>query len=390
MNFRNFNAIAAAVITLGAAAPASATIIGSLANFDVVNDTGRNAYGFEIEFEDSSFSSSKITSVFGYDRDFGLPGGPGAVVRYGKPIIEDIAGFGVRITFGGTVGNVFTPFNDGSFNTPGESCWPLGAGWSTGSPCDHYGVSTLGQPAVTRYKWLVEDTPGSGNLVPIQAAIPAVQFQYTPPVQAAGEVAAQPARLNAVIAAVAPNREAPDNDGVWGEAFWVRSFKTKVKHDVDLADLFRGDDDQEAAAPEIKTRIRWELFQKAPAGMDDGNIDEVEIEGIEDVLEDDDRAVLRRYEFYKVNLDGLGIEVDADGRVDCKQDCNDILKGGDQDLEQFEQTYVGAFVGAQMVGFNVDEQQAPIQLAAPVPEPSTYAMLGAGLGLMGLFARRRR
>jgi len=43
-----------------------------------------------------------------------------------------------------------------------------------------------------------------------------------------------------------------------------------------------------------------------------------------------------------------------------------------------------------MVGFNVDEQQAAIQLAAPVPEPSTYAMLGAGLGLMGLFARRRR
>ncbi len=120
-----------------------------------------------------------------------MPGGPGAVVRFGTPRIEDIPGSGVRITFGGTLGNVFTPFNDGSFNTPGERCRPLGAGWSTGSPCDQYGVSTLDQPAVTRYRWFVEDAPGNGNLVPMQAAIPAVQFQDTPPAQAAGDVAAQ-------------------------------------------------------------------------------------------------------------------------------------------------------------------------------------------------------
>src|SRR5690349_17666466 len=66
-----------------AAAIAQAGVFGSLANFDVVNNTGNNAYGFEIEIDDPQFDHTKITSVFGYDRNFGLPGGPGAVERYG-------------------------------------------------------------------------------------------------------------------------------------------------------------------------------------------------------------------------------------------------------------------------------------------------------------------
>lgn len=380
MHFRPLHAIAAAVVALGSAAPASATIVGSLANFDVVNDTGKPAYGFQIEFDDPSFTTAQITSVFGYDRDFGLPGGPGAVVRFGLPKIEDIAGFGVRITYGGTIGSVFTPTTNGNFVTPGESCWPYGGNWGAGVPCDHYGVSTLGQPATTRYKWLVEDAANPGTLVGVQAAIPAVQFQYVPAQPAAVGVPAQPAAINAVIQAVAPNHEQPENEGVWGEAFWVKSFKTTVKHDVNLGDLFRHDADQEAA----ETEVEWELFQKAPFGELEHNANG-ELQGVGDVLAEDDRAVLRRYEFYKVNLDLL--TPGEGGEISCKNDCKDLKRS---DLAEFERRYVGAFVGAQMVGFNVDEQQAAIQLAAPVPEPSTYAMLGAGLGLMALLSSRRR
>ena len=102
--------IGIAAAAFAAPLAARASVIGPLANFDVVNDTGKPAYGFEIEIEDPSFDHTKVTSVFGYDRVFPqVSQDPGAVVRFGKPVITDVPGAGVRITYGGTVGSVFTP-----------------------------------------------------------------------------------------------------------------------------------------------------------------------------------------------------------------------------------------------------------------------------------------
>lgn len=343
------------VIAVGGAfsTVAHAGVIGTLANFDVVNDTGHPAYGFEIEIEDSSFDHTKITSVFGYDRNFGLPGGPGSVVRFGVPTITDVPGVGVRIRYGGTIGNVFTP--SAPYNTPGESCWPLGGGWSTATSCDHYGVSTLGQPAATKYSWLVESSPGV--LTAQAVGIPAVNFAYTPPGQG-------PAAVNVVVQAVAPNHENPENEALWGEAFWVKTFTTKVEHNIDLGNLFRGDHDQEQA--EVETE--WSIFQKAPIGEKGEN------EGAEAELGlgGKDAAVIRRYEFYKY----LG-PVTAEGEADCNHACEQDPLGN---------RYVGAFLGAQMAGFNVLENQLPIAI---VPEPQSWAMMAGGLGLLGAIIRRR-
>jgi len=46
---------------------------------------------------------------------------------------------------------------------------------------------------------------------------------------------------------------------------------------------------------------------------------------------------------------------------------------------------VGAFIGDQNLALNVNGYY----FGAPVPEPETYAMILAGLGLLGFFARRR-
>lgn len=46
--------------------------------------------------------------------------------------------------------------------------------------------------------------------------------------------------------------------------------------------------------------------------------------------------------------------------------------------------------GNHLTGFSQDTEGEIDALAAPVPEPETYAMLLAGLGLMGLVARRRK
>lgn len=351
------------------AAPAQAQTYGYLANFDAINNTGHTAYGFEIQLESEGFDHTKITSVFGYDRNFGL-GSPGDVVRYGIPTITDLKGptnnpIGVVIRYGGSLTGPFTLDRSdplaAPFSTGGDSCWPFGAGWSQSTACDHFGVSTIGQPTTTKYSWLVQATPGV--LTPVSAGIPAVNFAYTPPAAGGGGA------LEAEIEAEAPEYEQPENEGLWGEAYWVKTYTTKVGHHVELGNLFRDDPLQEAA--EIETE--WELLQRAPAG------EEVNGNGRKHALLDlapEDQAIMRRYEFYEYTG-----AFKPDGEADCSKGCGKDPEG---------EGLVGQYLGAQMAGFNLNDPQAPIPFAAPVPEPQTYAMFGLGLGVLGLFARRRR
>ena len=54
--------------------------------------------------------------------------------------------------------------------------------------------------------------------------------------------------------------------------------------------------------------------------------------------------------------------------------------------------YLGTtfFMAAKVQGIPTGEGSGSIGVTTPIPEPETYAMLLAGLGLMGLVARRRR
>ncbi len=362
-----------------------AQVFGSLANFDVVNNTGKPAYGFEIEIEDPFFDHTKIASVFGLNRSFGFvaAGNPLAVVRYGSAEIIDLPGTGVKIRYGGNVASgITTP--SGTFNTPGESCWPgANSGWQA-NPCDHFGITTYGSPAVTKYSWLVETSPGSGVLTQQLVGIPAVNIVYTPPVPAPvpGDPPA-PAVVLAVIRAVAPDVEHPEQVDLWGEPYWVKMTKTSIKlgDNIDLGDLLRGvNGNPLIAAPgaEIESEIEWTVLQMAPANHVGDGPNEVKEQNQE--LGDADKAIIRRYEFYQYvglfNVDGSG-EVMCDGGDAFGHACDtpfgDGLLVGINDL--------GPYVGQQMAGFNAVQA---------IPEPQTYAMLMSGLAVILGIARRRR
>lgn len=392
----------ATLLALVAAGPGHAQVFGSLANFDVVNNTPHPAYGFEIEIEDSHTykdsssayahgSSNYVNSIFGYDRSFGgIAGGdPFGVVRFGTVNVFDYNDAngqhaGVRIQYGfapdaatpvGVPAGKITPASAGGFSTPGESCWPgANINW-TQNPCDHFGVTTTGSPAITRYNWVLDN---GGTLARQPIGIPAVNLS---PIQIVAQpgLPAQPA-LRAEIQAVAEPENGAGNQ--WGEALWIKTYITRVKDkgrgadegNIDLGNLLLDNGQIEGRIEDIKTDMR--IFQKAPANQaPDGQPDPFELEVDEVALADDDKSVIIRYEFFKfVAVDGK--DFGNDGKVSCGNCEREAERSG---------LRVGEFVGRQIAGFNAVQP-----LAAPIPEPQTWAMMLAGLVGMGFMVRRRQ
>jgi len=359
---------AAWVALVSVSVPAHAAVFGSLGNFDTVNDTGMPAYGFEIDIEDASFDHTKITSVFGYNRVFSfISPDPGAVVRFGKPVITDVPGYGVKIVYGGTLGgSVFTPANNPAapFITSGESCWPgANPGW-TSNPCDHFGVSTYGNPASIRYSWLVDD--GTGQAAKRPVGIPAVSFV---PVGLPPVAGAPPPAVLAVVQA--PVVEQPNP---YANAFWVKLTQTTLAENVDLGDLLIGKQPgahREIAELNNKPESETEWYE-----LQVGRVDELSKE----LKPNGDPALVIDLKFYKYqgqfDDEGLVDPLTAEKpRVDANGVAYVLLANGRHDL---------VYVGQQVGGFNANE------IAAAIPEPRTWSMFLAGWALLGVAVRSRR
>lgn len=349
------SSIAAAVaLAIVPAIANSAQTFGSLANFDVVNDTGQTARGFEIELE--GLDKSQISDVFGLNRNFGTPS-PGDVERYGLPTVGDLLDgggnvIGSKVTYMATFagGAWSTGTASGAFNTPGESCWSFGNVGYPNVPCDHFGVSTIGSPTKTNYHWLVESA-APGVLTPANVAIPSVTFTPPPP-----PLPAQPqAPVIAVIQAQNLDPLVPESS-----AFWVKIVQTTLPENVDLNELMGGhhafeNADVAALNDKTETEIEWQVLQP-------GKVDEV-TKSI-DLAGNPSLAI--RFEFYKYTG-----SFDDDGLVDPKKDEFPI----GNDVANL------VYVGQQIAGFNA------IQVA--VPEPETWALMLGGVAALGVVRRRR-
>lgn len=355
-------AIAGLAATLVPAA-GSAAVFGSLGNFDTVNDTGKPAYGFEIDIEDASFDHTKITSVFGYDRVFSfISPDPGAVVRFGKPTITDVAGYGVKIVYGGAIGgSIFTPANDPNapFVTSGESCWPgANVAWTT-NPCDHFGVSTYGNPAAIKYSWLVDD--GAGNAMQQAVGVPSVSFvPVNPP------PAGPPPAVQAVIQAPVVEAQNP-----YANAFWVKLTQTTLGENVDLGDLLIGNHPgahAEIAALNEKPESETEWYE-----LQIGKVDELSKE----LKPNGDPSVIIDLKFYRYQG-----QFDDEGLVDPSS--RPYMKDGVAFVDLADGPHALVYVGQQIGGFNAEEH------AVAIPEPGTYALMLGGLGLVGATVRRKK
>ena len=351
MTTAGFSALAVAAAIAMTPSIGSASVIGFLGNFDVINDTGSTAHGFEIDLE--GLHITDITDTFGGEGR-GFPSGRGfdpstSVERYGAPTVTEYSYgsvFGTKITymglFDGSNWDYGTP--SGTFITPGDNCWSGGGvGYNAATPCDHFGVGTIANATKTTYSWLLE-TPTLGVLSNGVVSLPAPVWSVIPSPGAPPVVAAQ---------IQAP---APENEAQFGEAIWVKVVTTELEDPIGLEELVGGN----AKVEQAVTEVEWQLLQTDPGNPDSGKLES----GYGAPVGPNAASILRRYEFYKYS----GLYKLAD---------NQALVGSDSLPADGE---VGNYIGAQNVAANLNA----------VPLPPAFVLMGTGLlGLIGV-ARRKR
>ena len=348
-------ALVAAGLFAIATSASAITSFGTLSNFDVLNDTGSDTEGFEIELH--GVSSSEVSYTFG-----------GPYSRYGTPSMQNFtdangaSGVFVRwqASWNGSTFSTRTIQAPSLSNTGGHACYqggPIGNYDSSG--CEHFGLGLTRSQTSTTYRWLQGNPDGTLTPIGTGIALPAPVFAVVAPDP--GVVA--PPVVQAVI-------EAPEaREAEFGEALWMKRIKTQTEqldHEAKLEDLL-SDNKELFPDAESETEIEWFLMQ-ARAGHEQPNKG-----GGDNPMGDGKKSVVLRWEFYQF-AGTYDPESNEALCLDGIANCEDL--GSPEAMAPF----IGNYIGAQMAGVNL----------APVPEPGTWALMLGGLGILGLAAKRRR
>ena len=322
---------AVAMIAMGGSA-AMASTVGSLSNFDAVNDTGGETEGFEIELE--GVHSSDVYGTFGAPYN-----------RYGNPVKEDTpTGVIIRWTAKwdpvSMTYDTATPVAPADINPGGHDCYnggPIGNYLSSG--CEHFGVSLGKAQTATTYRWLSADAGNPGQLIGAgNVAIAAPTFSVV-----ANPVPGNPPAVQAVF-------EAPREDfdqRKFADAYWVKMIKTKVhaRDNLNLDDLLLGrrDDPNDQGLFEIEdedqeTEIEWMVVQNRLDGRPGENELAQEMQAGAN-----DKAVAYRFEFYEYT-----------GQYDPEE--HEAICGGDGGCDLPLNGEIGGYIGAQMAGINFNAE----------------------------------
>jgi uncharacterized repeat protein (TIGR02543 family) len=296
----------------------TAAISGYLGNFDVMNNTGQDAHGFEIQLEGLkpgdvyySFSAQR------YGSPQVIPYATGVYVRWTALYDSNLQRFAqTTIPYAG--GGAFA-----------GSCYSWGLNYDA-SGCEHFGVSLLANASQTISRWLIADPQAPSNLIgatPI--AVSAPSYVVVPP--------ARPDPLAApVLVAEVQAPEPAENPQQYGDAQWMKVFKTELQRHVGLDELVSDNSIVPESPAQIETE--WALIQDEPAALA-GNQKRKGRQN-QGALKADTRAVIRRYEMY--NYTG------AYDPVSHLALCADLTCTTPSAGE------VGDFISAQMTAANVD------------------------------------
>jgi hypothetical protein len=305
------------LLAIPATSQAQSTIVGYLSNFDAVNNTGQDIHGLEIQLE--GLQPGDIYYTFGAN-------------RYGTPKVVPYA-TGVYLRWQSPVDPATQLFTQRTIphppNTPfGGTCYQWYPATYDTAGCEHFGVTLRANATATTYRWLVADPVNLGVLLPFDPAV-----AIPGPVWVIGPAVA-PAAPPVVIAEInAP--EAVNPQGQFGNAQWVKVFKTELPREVGLDELV-GDNPVVPQAP-AQIETAWKLIQSSPptSRKQKGKLTNG------GATSGSSHAVIRRYEFYAYT----GIYDPLTHEAICGGDglCNAPLDGE-----------LGDAIGAQMGAANLN------------------------------------
>jgi uncharacterized repeat protein (TIGR02543 family) len=305
-----------ALITAPALVQAQVTLFGTPSNFDVLNDTGQDAHGFEIELDGiqpADLAGVWTATRFPYTI---VTTATGIVIHYASPYVNN------AYTITTVVPAVFAP-------TLGHSC-VLGAI----AGCEHYGyyfAYNARRPTNVINRWLVDDPQNPGTLIPspsgvVQIPIPTVSLIP----------AAQPGAAPAIVfeIPVPPPPPIPKPELQYGDAKWVKILKNEAQHAVIVDDLLEDNPVVPNDGNPGQVETAWKLLQFNPHSPNSG------VMHSQANLGQGSKAVIRKYEFYKYS-----------GPLDPAT--QKALCGGDGLCTQPLPGEMGDYIGTQMAAANL-------------------------------------
>jgi List-Bact-rpt repeat protein len=265
-----------AIVAVPAAAGAQTAVMTTyLGNFDIINNTGEDAHGFEIQFE--GITANDVWAGWSYER-YGAPEvtqtPTGVSVRYASGYDSAAQQFATRTV----------PYAGGAKPFAG-TCY-MGSVTYDASGCEHFGISTMRQATRATFRWLLADPQNPGALIGVDPPTAVVNPTYAivPPATAG----AAPA-LVAEVQAPEP-AETPE---VYGDAQWMKVFKTQLDREVALEELMSDNPMVPQDAQHVETE--WAIIQTEPAT---GGTQRRQRKQNQGGLDTTTRSVVRRYELY--------------------------------------------------------------------------------------------
>lgn len=254
----------------------TATIYGSLGNFDVVNNTGEDACGFQAEIEGVPH---------------GHPIGYFSAQRYGIPEVVDYTSAtgvtGRRVTYKSSDCSANKTVAHPPGTPFGGSCYQWNAGTYPTSGCEHFGIRYSYPTSTVKYRWLVRD-----------AANPASYVPHDPPIQIASPVyyVQPPVVANAAPVIVAVIPAPPPPPARFGEPNWMKTYVRELPREVTLDELIT---ENPTTVPMDAATLEtdWELMQSDPPG-EGGNRRGRGQSSKGSTLDPTTRTVVRRFETY--------------------------------------------------------------------------------------------